>query len=242
MKFSSIFKKDLPIIGMIHLTGKHPVRQALEEIAIFEEEGLDGVIVENYHGNVQDVLGALHEIKKRGTKVKVGINILPNDFVMAFSLAQGYGAQFIQMDHIAGTYTRGELDADLYNKVREVVSDVAVLGGVWPKYYEPVYGSSLEKDIQQGMQRADAIVVTGSGTGKETPMEKIRMFRSIMGNYPLIVGAGLTPDNAYEQLLVGDGAIVGSSLKVDNNTENKVDLYRVRDVMDAVREVRKIRD
>ena len=88
------------------------------------------------------------------------------------------------------------------------------------------------------MPRADAIVVTGAGTGKETPLRKIQDFRRIIGDHPLIVGAGLIPDNAYDQLSIADGAIVGSSLKMQNDTRMPVDRSRIRDLMAVVTDVR----
>ena len=133
------------------------------------------------------------------------------------------------------------------------------MGGVWPKYYTPVKGSVLEDDLRIGMERCDAIVVTGSGTGKETPLDKIKKFREILSssicsahqtydkdcrlcnsriNFPLIVGAGLTIDNAHEQLSIADGAIVGTAMKFDNNTMNKVDRSRVRDLMSIVKTIK----
>jgi predicted TIM-barrel enzyme len=127
---------------------------------------------------------------------------------------------------------------DSYNKFRQEFQNIAVLGGVWPKYYTPVFNSNLENDLKQGVKRANAIVVTGSGTGKETPLEKIEEFRKIIGNYPLIVGAGLNINNAYEQLSIADGAIVGSCLKYKEITEKRMDKIKVRDLMDVVREVR----
>ena len=56
----------------------------------------------------------------------------------------------------------------------------------------------------------------------------------------MIIGAGLTPDNAYEQLRIADGAIVGSYLKKDGIAKNKVDRIRVKRLMDVVKDVRKI--
>ncbi len=60
-KFRALFH-NTPIIGMIHLAGNDPVKRALEEIAIYEEEGVDGVIVENYHGSKMDVVKTLEEL------------------------------------------------------------------------------------------------------------------------------------------------------------------------------------
>ena len=39
---------EKPLIGMLHLGGADPVEQAMEELKIFQGEGLDGVIVEDY--------------------------------------------------------------------------------------------------------------------------------------------------------------------------------------------------
>ena len=235
------FFADTPIFAMLHLAGESSVcvRRALEELALFEEEGVDGVIVENYHGHSADVISTLRGIQERGTALQVGVNILPNDYLQAFGLARNYGASFIQQDYVSGTYTsRPVIDPTRHGLARSMHTHVLVLGGVWPKYYTPIEGSDLERDLREGIQRTDAIVVTGEGTGIETPMDKILTFRRIIGTHPLVIGAGLTPYNAGEQLLVGDAAIVGSCFKVDEETSNPVDRERVRAFMDVVRRVR----
>jgi uncharacterized protein len=207
--FGKIFGK-LPIIGMIHLAGDEPVKRALEEVDVLEEEGLDGVIVENYHGSAYDVEKTLEELSKTEHRIALGVNILPNDYATAFAFAMRYNAGFIQLDHVAGSYQNmGSLDVLSYARHKGMAPEVVVLGGVWPKYYTPVAGSNLENDIKTGMRRAEAIVVTGAGTGKETPIEKIMEFKRIAGHDRVIIGAGLTANNAYEQLKNAGGAIVG---------------------------------
>ena len=49
------------IIGMIHLAGEKPVERAIEELIIFEQERIDGAIIENYHGTLLDVEKTLKE-------------------------------------------------------------------------------------------------------------------------------------------------------------------------------------
>lgn len=236
-RFHKVFEK-IPILGMIHLAGNDPVKRALEEIAIFEEEGIEGAIIENYHGSVEDVIKTLEETARLKTNVIIGVNVLPNEYYLSFILAYEHGADFIQLDYIAGSYTSGELAFNSYSKFKEDLPNIIVLGGVWPKYYKPVAGSDLETDLRTGMKRAEAIVVTGKGTGKETPIEKIKRFRKILGKHPLIIGAGLTPENAYEQLCLADGAIVGTSLKIDSNTHNNLDRSKIRHFMSVVKEAR----
>jgi uncharacterized protein len=237
-RFNQVFGK-IPILGMIHLAGKNPVKRALEEIAIFEEEGIDGAIIENYHGSIRDVENTLKEIKNIKSKVVIGINILPNEFQISIPLAKLYNADFVQLDYVAGNYKRESLDFEEYKSVKTKYPEIIILGGVWPKYYDPIKGSDLETDLITGMQRAEAIVVTGAGTGKETPLYKIKKFREIMGSHPLIVGAGLKLDNAYEQLCISDGAIIGTSLKINDETLNKIDKKKVKDFMSIVKEARK---
>lgn len=68
------------IIGMIHLsrdTNGEFLERALNEIKIYEEEGLYGCIIENYHGSIDDVECVLKNLGER--KIKIGINIL-NDY------------------------------------------------------------------------------------------------------------------------------------------------------------------
>jgi len=242
MRLNSLYDKvfnKIPILGMIHLAGNDPVKRALEEIAVYEEEGVDGVIIENYHGTVEDVTQTLKETSTMKPNIVIGVNVLPNEFKQAFTLAYKYGAEFIQLDYVAGRYTRGELDFQAYSRVKEKYPNIIVLGGVWPKYYTPLEGSDLEHDLWEAKSRAEAVVVTGAGTGVETPLGKVKQFRELIGGHPLVVGAGLTADNAYERLCISDGAIVGSFFKEGGDTRNPIDREKIRDFMSIVEEARK---
>ena len=230
--FFQIFPRK-SIIGMIHLAGKNGEerdKRALEEVSIFEEEGLQGIIVEDYHGTPKDVVNTLVAIKDKGTKLVVGINVLRNPY-SAFELADKYNAKFIQFDIIQTP----DLNPKMYREEREKYPNVVVLGGVRFKYVRPT-GKSLEEDIEEGMSRCEAIVTTGEGTGIETPTEKLRDFRIIMGDFPLVVGAGVNDENVREQLEISYGAIVGSYFK-DGKTNKIVIRERVKTLMSRLREL-----
>jgi len=245
MKSDNRFRRlfgNTPIIGMIHLAGKtssKKVKRALNEIKVFEQQGINGALIENYHGDREDVVRTLEALRYRNNNLVLGVNILPNEYQLSLPLTKKYGCRFVQLDYISGNYGRAELDFNAYDRVRQEHPGIVVLGGVWPKYYNPVPGSSLEEDLKQGMERADAIVVTGSGTGMSTPLDKIKEFRRINGDFPLIVGAGLKPDNAYEQLMIANGAIVGSGLKIGNCTNQPLDINNINDLMRQVRKARR---
>lgn len=235
--FKDIFPVKKPIIGMIHLAGEsgpEKVVKALEELSIYDEEGIDGAIIENYHGRPEDVYEALNQAQDSTPKLSLalGMNIL-GEPEFTFEIAKKFGARFIQFDSVLKKHPSQKW----YDARRREYPDIVVLGGVRFKY-QPSTGKSLEEDIKQGISRCDAAVTTGDGTGIETLTGKLLEFKEKLGDFPLIVGAGVNLDNAYEQLQISDGAIIGSYFKEHDNTERYVDRKKVRDIMDIARSLR----
>lgn len=255
----SVFHVDIPILGMLHLRGGYPEQvheQAKQEIEAYYENRADAVLVEDYFGTQSDVEWALDYLKLNYTEQVYGVNLL-GDPERAFALAWHYDAAFVQIDSVCGHLKPGFNTYDPYQtnlKDKTHDSDYAqrlselrtkyplfLLGGVRFKYQPVRSGRSLEEDLKLGKERCNAVVVTGAGTGIDTDMGKIRRFRDALGNFPLFVGAGLTVESCEEQLMVADGAIVGSWFKKDGKTDNLVDPERVRRFMRVVKEVRKKR-
>ena len=114
-------------------------------------------------------------------------------------------------------------------------SDAVLLGGVRFKYQPIRSGRTVEEDLRLGMERCDAIVVTGEGTGMATPQEKVLKFRGILGDFPLIVGAGVTLDTVEETFKAGDGAIVGSWFKQGHRDFGDVNEKYVEEFMNKKR-------
>jgi predicted TIM-barrel enzyme len=225
-----------PIFAMIHLAG-HPVDRAMKEIQLLQEEGVEGIIVENYHGSIRDIIDVMKELRNHTLNMKIGINILPNEFQESIHISDVYGADFVQLDFVSGNYKRTTPINELeLNHMRNKYPNVKIIGGVHPKYYEPT--SDLITDLNDGMVRCDAIAVTGSGTGKETPLDKIKMFRETIGDFPLIVGAGLDTSNMVEQLSIADGAIVGSCLKPYKRTQEIISRDLVQEFMEIKRTIK----
>ncbi|MEK6898573.1 MAG: BtpA/SgcQ family protein [Nanoarchaeota archaeon] len=235
--FAKLFPIKKPIIGMIHLAGNGrdgKIKRALDELGIYEEEGVDGAIIEDYHGNYSNLLDALQQ-SERGFKIVRGVNYLHNPYE-GFQFAANYGAKFVQFDNVSGG-----IDFSTLGLLRGKFPNISLLGGVRFKYTKDT-GNSLEKDLTLAMGICEAIVTTGEGTGIETPTDKLRAFKYHLGDFPLVVGAGVNAKNAYEQLRVCDGAIIGSYFKPNGDTQMPVDRIRVRELMDIVREVRRCFD
>jgi len=235
-KLRDMFNSEKYVIAMIHLAGsgrKDVIKRALEELEIYEKEGVDGAIIEDYHGTLQNICDVLLESKREERKIIRGVNYLRNPY-LGFEVADDFNAKFVQFDSVQTP----DLKLEEYNDLRKRFKNIAVLGGVGFKYINPT-GNPIEKDLDEGKSRCEAIVTTGNGTGIETPIWKLKQYKEILKKFPLIVGAGVNLGNVSEQLRVCDGAIIGSYFKENGNTRLPVDKYKVRDLMSAVKEVRK---
>lgn len=240
-KFLSIFAENKPVLGMLHLKGNteaEVIRQAYRETEDMIHNGVSAVIVENYYGTPAHVKAVLEDFWKNHVNFIYGVNLLDDD-ENNFRLAAKYEASFLQLDSVAGHLTPEEDEpfAKQLARWRENFSG-AVIGGVRFKYQPYKSGRTLEEDLKLGMERCDAIAVTGEGTGMMTDVKKIRDFRQIAGDFPLVVAAGVTPESCMEQFQYADAAIVGSYFKENHHSEGNVKPEHVRQLMNAVRACR----
>ena len=215
MKFSELFQNQKSLIGMIHTNSTNTcttLELAKKEIEIYLKYDIYPLI-ENYFGSSEDCEDVLAWMQKEHPNTIYGVNIL-GDCREAFRLAKKYGARFIQIDSVCG-HLRPKED-EVYAKLLEHIrqeTDVVLLGGVRFKYQMVRSGRSLEEDLRLGMERCDAIVCTGEGTGQPTPFGKVNEFKAVLGDFPVIVGAGVTLDTIKDTFRLSDGAIVGSWFK-----------------------------
>lgn len=219
---------------MIHLAGNsedEKVERVIEELSIYNEEGINGAIIEDYHGELSDIISTLRVCRTLNLNLVLGVNVLSNPY-LGFHFSEIYNTKFVQFDSVQDK----DLNLENYSLFRKN-SNALVLGGIRFKYQQPT-GNSLEKDLEEGKFNCDIIVTTGDGTGQETPIQKLKDFKNYLGDFPLIVGAGVNHKNVLEQLSIADGAIVGSAFKPYQNTYEKVDRNLVRNFMDEVRKLR----
>ena len=239
--FLDLFKHKKPIMAMLHMKGdsfEDKVERAKREAKLYYDNGVDAVIAENYFGDyhvVEEVLKFLQA--EYGDRV-YGVNIL-NNFHRSYELSAMYGAKFMQVDSLAG-HLPPHLDIPYGQMIDayRALDTVQVLGGVRFKYQPYLSGRTLEEDMAIGLSRADGIVVTGLGTGMDTDDQKIKEFKTLTGDKPLIVGAGMTPETVATKLSWGDGAIVGSYFKDTFQDTGDVDAEHIRTFMAEVNKLR----
>ena len=206
---------------------------AKKEIEMYLKHGVYP-LVENYFGSAEDCEQVLAWMQETHPDAVYGVNIL-GDLETAFRLSGKYGVKFIQVDSVCGHLVPKQ-DAEYANYLailRQNV-DVVLLGGVRFKYQPVRSGRTQEEDLLLGMERCDAIVCTGEGTGIPTPFGKLEEFKSVLGMFPVVVGAGVTLDTVAETFKNADGAIVGSWIKERHITDNLVDECFLKQLVERI--------
>ncbi len=123
----------------------------------------------------------------------------------------------------------------------ELDSDVAIFADVEVKHSAPLAERPLAELVAETLERgrADGLVVSGSETGHAVDAETLASvvaFRDDLGaDAPVLVGSGTTAENVAELVEIADGAIVGTALKEDEETVNRVDESRVENLVSRVR-------
>ena len=233
MKYKDLFLTEKPVLGMIHLStqqGMTMLELAKQETEIYLRNGIHPLI-ENYFGSDEDCETVLEWISEAHPEAVYGLNIL-GDYHKAFELAERYNARFIQIDSVCG-HLKPARDAEYEEELAETRRkyDCVLLGGVRFKYQPVCSGRTVEEDLRIGMRRCDAITCTGEGTGLATPMQKLLDFKDVVGDFPVIVGAGVTLETAEETALKSDGAIVGSWFKDGHDAYGVVNERYVEEFM-----------
>ena len=237
MKFETLFGGRKPLIGMIHtgcMHGEGMLDTARKEIEIYLKHGVYPLI-ENYSGLAKDCEEVLAWVQETHPNAIYGVNIV-GDYGEAFRLAKKYGARFVQIDSVCGHLVPKDdmLFADKLAQIRQEVN-VVLLGGVFFKCQPVRSGRTLKEDLLIGMERCDAIVCTGEGTGISTPFKKIEGFKEVVNDFPVIVGAGVTLDTIEETFRMADGAIVGSWFKDGHVDTGHVNEEYVRQMVEKAK-------
>lgn len=248
-----------PLVGMLHvpaLPGSPRASMSFTGIRDFvladaaALAGADALMIENfgdvpfYPGRVPPhtvaFLTALAMEVRARHAVPLGVNVLRNDGESAVAVAAAVGAAFIRVN----VYTGARL-ADqgiLQGAAHEITRYRRMLGSaarVWAdvavKHSAAIGERPLEDEVEDTLERglADAVIVSGSATGKATAVEDLRRVKRAARDHPVIVGSGAGVANIAELLETADGVIVGTALKQEGRVSAPVDPARVEALLKA---------
>ncbi len=259
------------LIGVVHLraTPGAPnfggdlaavLESARADARALRKGGVDAVIVENFgdvpfHAErvppetVAAMALGLRAVQEELAELPCGVNVLRNDAAAALGLCAATGASFLRVNvHVGAAVTdQGLIQGRAADTVRErarLCPAAAILADVHVKHAEPLGGGSIADAAADTARRglADALIVSGTGTGSEPRRADLEAVRERVPDVPLLIGSGLTTTNAPDLIGRGaaltDGAIVGTTLKRGGDVRAPVDpdrVARLRAAFDALR-------
>ncbi len=246
-----------PLYDKINMPMQKIIELAVQEAVILEKAGVDGIQVENIwdypFSRGQDVgyetcaaLTAATLAVNQSVSIPVGINCHLNGGHAAMAAAVASGARWIRVFEFVSAYisytglTEG-IGGSLarYRKFLDA-NDIYFLCDVNVKHGSHFIVSDrqvneLAVDAQE--QGADALIITGFETGTAPDEIKVRHCKKAV-SIPVLLGSGVTLDNANNLLSAADGAIIGSWFKKNNHWKNPVDFDRAKTFMNKVKKIR----
>jgi len=205
--------------------------------------GCDLLLVENM-GDVPYLRGAVPPetvaAMTRATAAVValgaptGLQVLAAANREALGVAAATGARFIRVEGFAYAHVADEgwIEASAGTLLR-ARSALGCAVEVWADIQKKHSAHAVTADLSlaewahgAAFCGADAVVVTGTATGRPTARADVEAAAS--AGHPVVVGSGVNPENLAAVADTAAGVIVGSWLKVDGFWSNPVDVERVR--------------
>jgi len=232
-----LFHKKPYIIGMIHLPplpGSPNNVYNIDEILKFaysegkklEEAKVDGIIIENLgdYSFFKDQIPSItitsmtiitREIRKNFNFDAVGVNVLRNGCIDAFSISHITNSQFIRCNILIGAYVtdQGIIEgkaAELLRLKRYLNSKVMIAADIHVKHAYPLYNLPIEIAAQDLAERggADAVIVSGYRSNIPPSIDTVKKVKSSI-KLPIVIGSGISLENFKDFCKEADGLIIG---------------------------------
>ena len=265
---NDLFGVEKPIIAMCHLQPlpgdpnydeegglEKVVECAKADCLALQEGGVDGIMFSNeyslpYLTKIEPItIGAMAyvigRLKDDVLKIPYGVNCLW-DPIASLDLAKAVDGKFIR-EIISGVYASDfgiwntNAGATARHRHRIGGDDIRMFYNIVPeaaKYLADRDIASIAKTTEFNCQ-PDALCVSGLTAGAETDTQVLTQVKNAVKHTPVFCNTGCNKDNIIRQLNASDGAVCATTFKIDGIFENPVDVKRVKEFMDIVKEYRK---
>jgi membrane complex biogenesis BtpA family protein len=251
--FAKRFSRNA-VIGMVHVRAlpgaprfggsmDAVIESALRDARALREGGCDAMAFENFGDRpffkervpAETIAGLTRVIAEVAAEVTLpfGVNVLRNDAASAIAIAAATGAAFIRVNiHTGAMLTdQGIIEgraAETLRKRAALCPEVLIFADHMVKHATPITPTDEVQAAKDLRHRgfADGIIISGSETGAEADHASFARVREALSDAPILIGSGLTAKNAAS-FAAADGAIVGTSIKIDGRLDAPVDPDRV---------------
>jgi membrane complex biogenesis BtpA family protein len=256
--------KPKPVIGMVHFPalpgtplydadgGMEAIRQWVRrDLQALQAGGIHAVMFCNENDRpyrldadmasvaaMADVIGSL----RPEVSVPFGVNVLW-DPIATLALAAATGASFCREIFTGafagdfGLWVRSAGDSFRY-RTQIGAGNIRMMFNINAEFAQQLAPRPIA-DVAKSVafsSSPDAILISGPITSQPASASALAEVATAVDGtgIPILVNTGFKASNATELLQFADGAIVGSSLKVDGITWNPVDQSRVQELINTV--------
>ena len=228
--FKEVFTNRHAVLPVIHV--ETPL-QTLKNAEIAFGAGADGAFLISMQGMQHEELSEMHKlVRSEFSTWWLGVNYLDLPAIKIFDSLNSNIPGVWTDDARISEWVLRQIEAEQIQTARERSRWKGLyFGGVAFKYQRPV--KNVELVAQLAAQFMDVVTTSGSRTGSAPENEKISKMKAAIGDTPLAIASGISPDNVRNYLDVADCFLVATSLLTPGKEE--FDPSRVKDLVQAVR-------
>ena len=251
-KFLAAMIAVLPLPGSPLYDGddQRIIDQALDDLDIYKEAGVDSILLENDHDlpYIQPPLDEkgitlMTEISQEARKRfngPIGIQMLEAANITSLEIAAEADLDYIRAEafvfaHVGGSGIINGSGGKILRRRKELKAEhIKVFADVKKKHGS--HSLTIDLDIKDEIMQAefflvDGVIVTSQFTGLNPDKNDLSKAKSAT-KLPVLIGSGMNVDNITGYLPLADGFIVGSHFRKDGKFLGKLEPERVHRFMD----------
>lgn len=199
-EFKRLFKSPGPVVlPVIHVLDAAQIDRNVERVA---RAGAAGCFLINHDFGAEAFLPMLADARRRWPDLWMGANLLAVTGRDAFPRLDALAEEGARLD----AYWADDARIDERSKAQTEAEAIAsrrsgpwgglYFGGVAFKKQRPVDPADYERAARIAAEWMDVVTTSGVATGEEADAAKIDAFRRGIGDRPLALASGVTPENA----------------------------------------------
>jgi membrane complex biogenesis BtpA family protein len=258
-KFLAAMIAMLPLPGSPLYDGddQRVIEQALADLDIYKQAGVDSIIFENDHDlpyiqppldekAIALMIAICKEARKRFNG-PIGVQMLEAANIESLEIAAEAGLDYIRVEafvfaHVGGSGVINGSAGKILRRRKELNAEhIKVFADVKKKHGS--HSLTIDLDIKDEIMQAelflaDGVIVTGQFTGLNPDKNDLIKAKEAT-RLPVLIGSGMNVDNIAEYLPLADGFIVGSYFRKDGKFLEKLEPERLTRFMEQFVSLRK---
>jgi predicted TIM-barrel enzyme len=206
-----------------------------ESVAVAQDAGCDGVFLINQGMGTAELLAELPRVKERHSGLWVGVNLLGYDPAEILRLPEASLLDGLWADDAGVDAMDAGAAAEAQRRWQAARQETGwrglYFGGTAFKTQAPVPPARLAEVGRRAAAFVDVVTTSGPATGRAAPLEKVLRLREALGEHPMALASGVTPENVREMLPHVDAFLVATGIE---QQFGRLDPARTRALADLI--------